>query len=106
MYAGQLVETATVEDLLARPAHPYTSGLLGCSPTTAPHKSVLPTIPGRVPGLASMPTGCRFRPRCPCALDACGEPQVLRPLGTGGRTVRCWRADDLELAGAAARGTR
>jgi peptide/nickel transport system ATP-binding protein len=101
MYAGQLVETASVEDALLAPAHPYTSGLLGSLPTSAQRKQELPTIPGRVPQLGQMPAGCRFRPRCPHAEDRCTEPQSLIPYGDGGgRLVRCCRADELDLAGA------
>jgi oligopeptide/dipeptide ABC transporter ATP-binding protein len=104
MYAGQLVESATVEEALLRPAHPYTFGLLGSMPTTARRKSLLPTIPGRVPQLSAMPAGCRFQPRCPMAIDACSEPQLLRPLGPdGARSVRCCRAEELHLMQALAR---
>jgi peptide/nickel transport system ATP-binding protein len=100
MYAGQLVETASVEEALLAPAHPYTSGLLGSVPTSAQRKQELPTIRGRIPQLGSMPVGCRFRPRCPHAEDRCREPQVLVPHGHGDRLVRCCRADELDLAGA------
>jgi peptide/nickel transport system ATP-binding protein len=105
MYAGEIVEMATVEDALVRPAHPYTFGLLGSLPTTTQRKNDLPTIPGRVPQLSAMPRGCRFQPRCPHAVDACSAPQPLRPFGpTGDRKVRCWRAEQLELASASPRG--
>jgi peptide/nickel transport system ATP-binding protein len=99
MYAGQLVETASVEDALMHPAHPYTHGLLGSLPTTAQRKSELPTIPGRVPQLSAMPSGCRFQPRCGFATAGCEQPQALVPFGANGtRLVRCWRAGELTLS--------
>jgi peptide/nickel transport system ATP-binding protein len=101
MYAGQLVESGTVEDALVRPAHPYTSGLIGSIPTTALRKAVLPTIPGRVPPLSAMPSGCRFGPRCSHAAEGCDAPQALRPLGGDqSRHVRCHLAEGLRLSGA------
>ena len=74
MYAGRLVEQASVSELFANPLHPYTRGLLNASqvsPRTA--KKRLLTIPGAVPSLAAMPPGCPFAPRCPKVLDICRE---------------------------------
>ena len=75
MYAGQIVETAPVEDLFARPSHPYTRGLLNCIPVrgkTAPG-SHLAAIPGTVPSLIGEAIGCPFRNRCALAHDACEQ---------------------------------
>ncbi|MEB2320518.1 MAG: ABC transporter ATP-binding protein [Pseudomonadota bacterium] len=99
MYAGQVVEDAPVDAALVRPFHPYTSGLLRSLPRLAPRRGALPSIPGRVPQPAHMPPGCRFKDRCPHALDECAAPQVLRELEPG-RFVRCVRAEALELPGA------
>ena len=99
MYAGQVVEDGPVEDILTRPLHPYTAGLLASLPRAEQRKSKLPSIPGRVPSPEEMPPGCRFGPRCTYAQPPCGEPQPL--FGRGARHVRCWRSDELILAGAA-----
>ena len=98
MYAGQVVEDAAVDDVLAHPRHPYTSGLLRSIPRLSLPKSVLPAIPGRLPVLADLGSGCRFAPRCTYALPACAETQVLR--GDLSHRVRCCRSAELTLAGA------
>lgn len=102
MYAGQVVENAPVDDVLIRPRHPYTSGLLRSLPGLSQRRSVLPSIPGRVPGVASMPRGCRFEPRCAHAETGCGAQQPLIDVEEG-RSARCWRAPQLSLPGAVAR---
>jgi peptide/nickel transport system ATP-binding protein len=100
MYAGQVVEDGPVEEILSRPLHPYTAGLLASLPHIGQRKSRLPSIPGRVPSAHEMPAGCRFGPRCPHALPPCLEPQALEQVGA--RHVRCWRHDQLALTGATA----
>jgi peptide/nickel transport system ATP-binding protein len=66
MYAGRIVERAGVEDIFARPHHPYTWGLLGSIPSLASeHGDRLVPIPGQPPSLISVPSGCSFHPRCP-----------------------------------------
>ena len=99
MYAGQIVEQASVDELFSRPRHPYTEGLLRAMPQAGDPHSDLYVIDGIVPTGAQMPTGCRFHPRCPYATNACREqPQPWRPLGDGG--TRCSRIDELLLEGA------
>jgi peptide/nickel transport system ATP-binding protein len=98
MYAGQVVEDGPVEDILARPLHPYTAGLLRSLPNQQARKSRLASIPGRVPSPKEMPEGCRFAPRCEHAEPRCHQPQMLEPIAE--RHVRCRRAHDLNLAGA------
>ena len=107
MYAGEVVEDAPVDAALARPRHPYTSGLLRSLPRLTPRRAPLGFIPGRVPGAAEMPAGCRFLPRCGHGLANCAQPQTLHVLDRapsdgplGERRVRCWRADVLQLPGA------
>jgi oligopeptide/dipeptide ABC transporter ATP-binding protein len=96
MYAGELVETAAVADLFARPAHPYTEALLAALPATAPRGTRLAAIPGTVPSPRSFPPGCRFQPRCPYAIAACATTHPdLAPLADARRTARCLRAADL-----------
>ncbi len=70
MYAGQVVEAATVEAAFARPLHPYTAGLLASRPRLGQTRERLLTIPGQVPDPARFPPGCRFHPRCPLARGA------------------------------------
>ena len=90
MYAGKIVEEAPVKELFASPAHPYTQGLIASVPKLGAGVKVLPSIPGSVPDLASMPAGCRFAPRCKYATDKCRaqEPE-LKNVG-GERRCRCW----------------
>ena len=64
MYAGNIVEEAPVEELFARPQHPYTQGLIGSVPRLGKRVRRLPAIPGSVPDLSAMPEGCHFAPRC------------------------------------------
>jgi peptide/nickel transport system ATP-binding protein len=100
MYAGEVVEDAAVDDVLAHPQHPYTSGLLRSIPRLSAPKSLLPAIPGRVPALSDLQPGCRFAPRCTYALPACAEAQSLR--GQASHRVRCGRHAELSLPGAVA----
>jgi peptide/nickel transport system ATP-binding protein len=78
MYAGQMVETASVDALFARPRHPYTVGLLKAIPSMHEEKESLMVIPGIVPRLIDPPRGCRFAPRCDKRFDPCD--QVVPPL--------------------------
>ena len=98
MYAGEIVETCCVDDALLAPKHPYTSALIQCIPRAGQRRRPLSSIPGRAPPLAAMPSGCRFRPRCVHASDACKAPQPLLDLGD--RAVRCVRYDEIALPGA------
>jgi peptide/nickel transport system ATP-binding protein len=92
MYAGRIVEQVDVASLFAEPQHPYTVGLLGSIPKLHLAQDRLAAIEGIVPNPMSMPTGCRFNPRCPFALDKCRveEPPLMtvRP----GHLAACWRA--------------
>jgi peptide/nickel transport system ATP-binding protein len=99
MYAGEVIEDAAVDAALVRPLHPYTSGLLRSLPHLSPRLGRLPSIPGRVPSIADMPRGCRFKARCPHAVTGCEAEQELLDAGDG-RKVRCWRFRELELSGA------
>ncbi|MGI6245887.1 MAG: ABC transporter ATP-binding protein [Pseudochelatococcus sp.] len=100
MYAGQIVEDGPVDDVLLRPRHPYTSGLLRSLPRLNQKRGELAFIPGRVPAPAHMPEGCRFRARCGFDVSGCEAPQVLESFAAGERHVRCWRSRELELEGA------
>ncbi|MDO6409938.1 ABC transporter ATP-binding protein [Pantoea phytobeneficialis] len=92
MYAGQVVETAPVNELFRQPHHPYTRGLLECIPVagrTQPGQP-LPTIPGVVPNLTGPQQGCAFRNRCSQCQEACNENPPYQPLNAQ-HQVRCIR---------------
>jgi oligopeptide/dipeptide ABC transporter ATP-binding protein len=90
MYAGRIVETGTVDQVLLAPQHPYTQGLLSSIPGVKKRGEALSVIKGVVPNPFRMPPGCKFQPRCPYAWDICaaGEPQLLA-TGSGQRS-RCY----------------
>jgi peptide/nickel transport system ATP-binding protein len=74
MYAGQIVEDGTAEDIFGNPLHPYTQGLIACIPSPDhPRMQHLPSIPGTVPSLIGDRKGCHFRERCPYAMPSCME---------------------------------
>ena len=82
MYLGQIVEEADVVSLFARPQHPYTRGLLRSIPTiTGARRERLYIIEGTVPLLSQIPQGCRFRPRCPYAAEACAASMPALQIG-------------------------
>jgi peptide/nickel transport system ATP-binding protein/oligopeptide transport system ATP-binding protein len=91
MYAGQVVETGTVDEVFHAPRHPYTLGLLRSVPRFDLVRQTLDSIPGQPPDLVAPPPGCRFHPRCPFAQDDCVSGEFpLRPLGAGsGRATAC-----------------
>ena len=92
MYAGQIVERASVADLFARPEHPYTVGLLGSIPRLDATRERLPSIEGRVPDMTRPPAGCRFADRCPFVESACrAAPPPLIEVAPG-HLSRCRRA--------------
>ncbi|MDF9839399.1 MULTISPECIES: ABC transporter ATP-binding protein [unclassified Paenibacillus] len=89
MYAGQVVESASGDQLFHHPSHPYTKALLESIPSLNDDKEILFSIPGTVPDAAAFPKGCRFADRCPTARPSCTEamPELreIRP----GHLVRC-----------------
>ena len=91
MYAGQIVEDAGADELFAKPAHPYTLGLLDSIPRLHDVPGRLPAIPGVVPSALDWPRGCRFHDRCPYAWDRCAaEHPPLYQIGymIGGLQIR------------------
>ena len=92
MYAGRVVERASVENLFDDPQHPYTIGLLGSIPRIEEERERLLAIEGAVPSPAALPAGCRFHPRCVFAIPACmAIDPTLREIGAG-HFVACIRA--------------
>lgn len=98
MYAGEIVEEADVVNLFDSPKHPYTKGLMESLPDVAVQKEYLSSIPGVVPAPASMPSGCRFAPRCSKAHERCSEqPPIFTTLDN--TRVQCWLYDSETIAG-------
>jgi peptide/nickel transport system ATP-binding protein len=89
MYAGRIAEIGPVRDVVQRPHHPYTKGLMGAIPTIGGRASRLAQIPGSMPRLAAIPKGCAFHPRCSHAFHRC---RIERPelMAAGGCKVACW----------------
>ena len=91
MYAGRVIESADVDELFAKPAHPYTRGQLDAVPNPARHaEGGLREIPGRVPVLSHSPEACTFADRCPRADDTCRTRRPELAPGPTGHPVRCW----------------
>jgi oligopeptide/dipeptide ABC transporter ATP-binding protein len=93
MYAGQIVEQGSLDEIFYDPQHPYTWGLLGSiARLDQDRPDRLPQIAGQPPSLLGLPVGCRFRPRCPHAFEKCSEPPALeeRMSGAKGHADRCW----------------
>ena len=97
MYGGRIVERGTVTDIFNRPAHPYTEGLLTCTPRLDEDTDALITIPGQPPNLQNLPSGCSFHPRCSYADDTCGTERPNLVATSEVRAKACHR-DTLEAA--------
>ena len=98
MYAGEMVERATVEEIYKNPQHPYTQGLIRCVPKLGADKatSILYPIRGRVPPPNNRPAGCVFSPRCDYVQERCrSERPALRQI-TEGSWVRCHFAEEID----------
>jgi len=92
MYAGRIVETGPVAEILNNPAHPYTRGLLASIPGGTPGRR-LRAIEGSVPLIGALPPGCAFNPRCPDRFDPCtSAPPPDYPVGPG-QTAKCYLHD-------------
>ena len=96
MYAGRLAEVGPVADVIHRPQHPYTSGLMGSIPGMAAGNDRLIQIDGAMPRLTAIPKGCAFHPRCTQAFDRCWHE---RPnlLAAGASMAACWLHDSKTL---------
>jgi len=93
MYAGRIMEQASKAELLRRPLHPYTRGLIRSRPTAAARGRELPSIEGQLPPLADPPPGCRFHPRCAHAEARCATGLPLPEPATPTHATACirWR---------------
>lgn len=99
MYGGEIVEYGTAEQIFNSPGHPYTAGLLKSIPRKDQDTEKLYTIPGTVPGLTEMPSGCHFSTRCQYCTEQCikNHPALVR--NTEGRIIRCFRAGTEDKSG-------
>jgi peptide/nickel transport system ATP-binding protein len=89
MYAGRIVEIGPVADVIHRPAHPYTRGLMGSIPSIAAERETLAQIDGSMPRLTAIPAGCAFNPRCAHAFERCRiERPELKPVEA--TRAACW----------------
>ncbi|RMG86086.1 MAG: ABC transporter ATP-binding protein [Chloroflexi bacterium] len=96
LYGGEIMESAPVEALYTQPRHPYTYGLLASLPSAAHGQNTrLHTIPGVAPSLAERSHACVFADRCPIAIDKCFTEKPPLETTTDGRTIRCWRWEDI-----------
>jgi peptide/nickel transport system ATP-binding protein len=95
MYAGRIAELGKVGEVVRAPLHPYAKGLMAAIPTLGAQTARLAQIPGAMPRLSAIPSGCAFNPRCPAAFDRC---RVERPplLAVGNRGAACWLYDAAE----------
>lgn len=93
MYAGRIVEEASVENLYDNPLHPYTRGLLESIPQLDQEgRGRLPSIPGEVPELITLPKGCNFSPRCKYVIEKCTQEDPSLMDIASGRKSACWRS--------------
>lgn len=103
MYAGEIVEQTDVNSLFDQPLHPYTQGLIGSIPVLGQLKEKLDVIPGNVPNLINLPSGCRFAPRCQArfkyGLNICTEIKPELEEVKTGHSVRCWLYESAESQG-------
>ena len=98
MYAGELVEVANVQEIFARPGHPYTEALFGAIPSTRRHGQPLQTIPGQVPDLSKPQAGCRFKERCRYRIEQCDQPPALAEISPS-QAAACWKRGSFRPGG-------
>jgi len=97
MYSGRIVEIGPLRDVVQKPKHPYTVGLMGSIPVIGQDKEYLSHIPGAMPRLQAIPPGCAFHPRCAKMFARCREERPdLRETGENGQRAACWLYEDLK----------
>jgi peptide/nickel transport system ATP-binding protein len=110
MYAGRVIEQGTADEVLSRPGHPYTQGLIDCLPelgsSTRGERAELAEIRGMVPSIWELGSGCAFRERCPRAMPRCADevpPMFAAQADAAGHRVACWlHATDVAVTEGAA----
>jgi peptide/nickel transport system ATP-binding protein len=93
MYAGRIAEIGPVQDVIKRPHHPYTTGLMGAIPSMIGKVERLTQIDGSMPRLNAIPKGCAFNPRCPKAFDRCFRDRP-DPMPAGASKAACWLVEE------------
>ena len=89
VYAGEILEKGTLEDIFDHPTHPYTVGLFGAIPKLDGDEEVLHPVPGMTPNPADLPSGCKFHPRCQYCTEECRQRNVELTELTPGHFCRC-----------------
>ena len=89
MYAGRIVETGPVGDILSAPQHPYTAGLLASTVHAQRRERDIDAIPGSMPDMRNLPSGCAFEPRCVRRSAACRTDRPVAQISPPYRTVAC-----------------
>ncbi|HYK94945.1 MAG TPA: ABC transporter ATP-binding protein [Candidatus Dormibacteraeota bacterium] len=94
MYLGKIMEIGPAEEVIQRPRHPYTAALVSVSPSPEPpaHRAQRTILVGETPDAANIPSGCRFRTRCPLVFEKCVEEPPLIDVGDG-HAAACWLAE-------------
>ena len=95
IYAGEIIESGSKEDIFDRPTHPYTLGLFGAVPDLDTDKDRLVPIDGRPPNPAKLPQGCHFHPRCPYVMDICKNETIKLRKIDGNHYCRCVLVNDV-----------
>ena len=94
MYAGRIVEQGTVDEIVEKPQHPYTQGLLNCRPRIGERDQIVRPIPGNVPSLANLPNSCAFASRCSYVKDVCKAGPIPMFETEPGHLNRCLLTSD------------
>ena len=89
VYAGQILEAGSLEDIFDHPSHPYTVGLFGAIPSLDGDEEMLHPVPGMTPNPADLPSGCKFHPRCKHCTEECKNTEVLMKEIAPGHFCRC-----------------
>ncbi len=93
MYAGRIAEIGPVADVIHRPSHPYTVGLMGSIPAIGHDREQLAQIDGAMPRLDAIPPGCAFNPRCPSVMPRCRTQRPELVVAASGSQAACWLHD-------------
>lgn len=89
IYAGEIIEHGSIEDIFLHPMHPYTNGLFDSLPSASKNEKWLKPIAGSMPDPSDLPKGCKFHPRCPFATSACTKDDIPMYEVSEGHTCRC-----------------
>lgn len=95
MYAGEIIEYGTLEEIFENTKHPYTMGLFGSIPSLDEEKTRLIPIKGLMPDPTNLPSGCKFHPRCPHATELCAKQEPKNTLINGSHRVKCLISEGL-----------